>query len=467
LQTHAQQANQNVLLVRNACDYDHFAHVRTASGSDRANQTSNERPVIGYYGAIADWFDSKLVADLAERRPDWDFVLVGSTFSADIKRLSKLPNVSLPGEKHYAEIPDWVGKFDVVIIPFKRTPLTESTNPVKAYEVLAAGKPIVSVPIPEMRALSRFVRLASDAKEFEHEVSAALAENEPKLIAARRAFAKENTWEQRYESLASGVAHVFPKASIIVVTYNNLELNRLCLESIYARTEWPNFEVIVVDNHSTDGSREYLKEVEKNFTNLRVTLNESNLGFAAANNIGLRLADGDYLVLLNNDTIVTRGWLSTLIRHLHADASIGLIGPVTNTIGNEAKVNVGYTNPEDMPAWAADFVREHDGQVFSIPMLAMFCLAMRREVFESVGLLDEQFGIGLFEDDDYAHRVKINGLQVVCAADAFVHHFGQAAFKKLVANGQYQELFDENRRRYERKWNIEWVPHQYAQRDGT
>ncbi|PYS67058.1 MAG: glycosyl transferase family 1, partial [Acidobacteria bacterium] len=291
--------------------------------------------------------------------------------------------------KHYAEIPDWVRSFDVVIIPFKRTPLTESTNPVKAYEILAAGKPIVSVPIPEMRALSRFARLASDAKEFEHEVSAALAENEPKLIAARRAFAKENTWEQRYESLASGVAHVFPKASIIVVTYNNLELNRLCLESIYARTEWPNFEVIVVDNHSTDGTPEYLKEVEKNFTNLRVTLNESNLGFAAANNIGLRQATGDYLVLLNNDTIVTRGWLSTLIRHLQADASIGLIGPVTNTIGNEAKVDVGYSDPADMPAWAASFVREHDGQVFSIPMLAMFCVAMRSDVFEKVGLLDE------------------------------------------------------------------------------
>jgi len=165
-------------------------------------------------------------------------------------------------------------------------------------------------------------------------------------------------------------------------------------------------------------------------------------------------------VLLNNDTIVTRGWLSTLIRHIQADASIGLIGPVTNNIGNEAKVDVGYSNPEDMPAWAASFVREHDGQLFSIPMLAMFCVAMRRKVFEEVGLLDEQFGIGLFEDDDYTHRVKANGFRVVCAADAFVHHFGQAAFKKLVANGEYQELFDENRRRYERKWNIEWAPHQ-------
>src|SRR6266446_2683225 len=319
LQTQAQPANENVLLVRNACDYDHFARVRTGSASDRARsapggQKQNIRPVIGYYGAIADWFDSELVADLARRRPDWDFVLVGSTFSADIKRLAKLPNVSLPGEKHYAEIPDWVRKFDVVIIPFKRTPLTESTNPVKAYEILAAGKPIVSVPIPEMRALSRFVRLASDAKEFEQEISAALTEKEPKLIEARRAFAKENTWEKRYEVLAPAVRDVFRKASIIVVTYNNLGLNRLCLESIYARTEWPDFEVIVVDNNSTDGTPEYLKQAEKTLPNLRVILNKRNLGFAAANNIGLRQATGDYLVLLNNDTIVTRGWLSTLIR---------------------------------------------------------------------------------------------------------------------------------------------------------
>jgi GT2 family glycosyltransferase len=151
-----------------------------------------------------------------------------------------------------------------------------------------------------------------------------------------------------------------------------------------------------------------------------------------------------------------------LIRHLNFDQTIGLIGPVTNTVGNEAKVEVGYSKLEDMPAWAADFVRQHDGQVFSIPMLAMFCVAMRREVFETVGSLDEQFGIGMFEDDDYAHRIKLEGLRIVCAADSFVHHFGQAAFKKLIDNGQYDPLFAENRRRYEQKWNKEWVPHKYA-----
>ncbi len=445
--------NANVLLVPNACDYEHFSNARV---------TKNERITIGYYGAIADWFDSDLVANLAERRPDWHFLLVGSTFSADVRRLSKLPNVTLPGEKHYAEIPDWLGQFDVAIIPFKRSALTEATNPVKAYEILASGKPLVSVPIPEMAALAPLVRLASTAEEFEKEIIEALAEDQPELVQQRREFAAENTWEKRYETLAPAVQSVFPKASIIVVTYNNLQLNRLCLESIFERTEWPVFEVIVVDNNSTDGTPEYLREAENSFPNLKVVLNETNLGFAAGNNIGLQRATGDYLVLLNNDTVVTRGWLSTLIRHLHTNQEIGLIGPVTNSIGNEAKVEVNYTSLEDMPAWAADFVQRNAGKVFSIPMLAMFCVAMRRAVFEKVGTLDEQFGLGLFEDDDYTLRMKAEGFRVVCAADAFVHHFGQASFKKLVENGQYQGLFDENRRRFERKWKMEWIPHKYA-----
>ena len=453
LEKQAQKYKANVLLLPNACDYEHFAI---------ATKTNREGPVIGYYGAIADWFDSELLVELAQRRPDWNFVLVGSTFSADISALSKLPNVHLPGEKHYAEIPGWLDKFDVAIIPFKRSELTEATNPVKVYEILASGRPLVSVPIPEVAALEPLVRLASTAEEFDREIAAALMEADPELVERRRAFARENTWEKRYETLAPAVCDVFPKASIIVVTYHNLELNRLCLESIYARTEWPNFEVIVVDNNSTDGTPEYLREAETIFPNLKVILNDKNFGFAAGNNLGLRQATGEYLVLLNNDTVVSRGWLSALIRHLHNDPGIGIIGPVTNMIGNEAKVEVDYTDVEKMPAWAANYVRQHDGEISPIPMLAMFCLAIRKEVFDKVGFLDEQFGLGLFEDDDYTHRVKINGFRVVCAADSFVHHFSQASFKKLIERGEYQELFDENRRRYERKWNIDWVPHQYA-----
>ena len=87
----------NPVLIRNACDYHHFA---------RPVRPRRPRPVIGYYGAIADWFDADLIADVATARPDWDFVLVGSTFTGDVERLGKLPNVTLPGEKPYSEIPE-------------------------------------------------------------------------------------------------------------------------------------------------------------------------------------------------------------------------------------------------------------------------------------------------------------------------------------------------------------------------
>ena len=444
-------------LVRNACDYEHFE----GAGEGRAR---GPRPVVGYYGAIAEWFDSDLVADLAERRPDWDFLLVGSTFNADIERLSKLPNVSLVGEKPYAEIPDWLGRFDAALIPFKRVPLTEATNPVKAYEMLASGKPVVSVPIPEVSALAPLVRLASTAEEFEREVASALEESDAGLVAERRAFARENTWRKRYEALAPAVVETFPKASVIVVTYNNLALNRVCLESIYARTDWPNFEVIVVDNASADATPEYLREAERAYPNLRVLLNEENLGFSAANNQGLALASGEYLVLLNNDTAVSRGWLTALVRHLATDRRIGLIGPVTNEIGNEAKIPVGYAELSGMPEWAARYAREHDGETFRIPLLAMFCVAMRRDAFERVGTLDERFAVGMFEDDDYTRRMKDEGLEVVCARDSFVHHAGRSSFK-LLSDVKYWEIFRRNRTLYEQKWGDMWQPHQDGEAD--
>jgi glycosyltransferase involved in cell wall biosynthesis len=196
LERHALRKRDDVLVLRNACDFEHFA--KTA-------RPNNVRPVIGYYGAISDWFDSALVAELASRRPDWDFVLVGSTYNADLSRLAKLPNVSLPGEESYHALPEVLGRFDVAIIPFKRTPLTEATNPVKVYEMLAAGKPIVSVPLPEVAALAPLVRLASNAMEFEQAIAEALTDD-AQAADARRAFARGQTWQHRFEVLQAATA---------------------------------------------------------------------------------------------------------------------------------------------------------------------------------------------------------------------------------------------------------------------
>jgi GT2 family glycosyltransferase len=418
-------------------------------------------PIVGYFGAIADWFDVDLMTRLARERPHYQFVLLGGVFGVDVRGLDALPNVSLLGQQPYADMPEYLHHFDVCLIPFRINPITQATDPVKLYEYLAAGKPVVSVALPELEPCREHVYLAASADDFLAQVDAAVAERDPARAERRRQFAAANTWAARYETIHNAVVRAVPSASIIIVTHDNLALTRLCLESVLRNTPYPACEVLVVDNASTDGTPEFLQALAAHHPDVRVILNSQNLGFARANNQALAASRGDHLVLLNNDTVVPPGWLTRLLAHL-ADPEVGLVGPVTNFVGNEARIEVTYTNIGEMELFAADRGRRHARKLADIPMLAMFCTAMRRDTFAQIGPLDERFGIGMFEDDDYTRRVRAAGLRVVCAADVFVHHVGQAAFKKLIAGGQYDALFEANRRSYEAKWGT-WTAHRHGE----
>lgn len=438
-------------LIRNACDYAHFA------GEPRSRpESARAEPVtIGFYGAVAEWFDADLVADLAELRPTWKFELIGSTHTGDITRLAKLPNVRLLGERPYADLPRLVAHWHCHIIPFKRIPLTEATNPVKAYEMLATGKPVVAVDLPELRSMAHqgLLTLADNAAEFAAALETALNDS-PIQRDRRRAFAAENTWESRWNDLDAAIRRLFPLASIIVVTYNNLAINKVCLHSIVQQTDYPNYEVLVVDNASSDNTPAWLREWAGKDSRFKVILNGNNRGYAAANNQALRQAHGEFLCLLNNDTVVTRGWLATLLGHLRAMPGLGLVGPVSNSVGNEAQIPVGYKNIAAMPSWAEKYCRDHDGETVPLDMLGFFCVVMPREVYERVGELDERFGLGYFEDDDYCRRVRERGYGLRFARDAFVHHWKEASFG-LLGEERYLRLYHENRCKFEAKWNGE------------
>lgn len=449
------QDNRPSAVLRNAADFSRFSSVPAAIYRDRL-----QRSVIGYYGAIADWFDHTLVIEIAEAFPQHVVLLIGADTAGVRARLRGCPNVEFIGEVPYTELPYYLHGFDLCIVPFKVTPLTLATNPVKVYEYLSAGKPVVAVDLPEMQQFGAQVQVARDAPGFIAAVAQALVPSTAEQIAQRQAFAAQQTWAHRADALMALAEHRehAARTSVIVVTYNNLALTRACLDSLEHNCESPALEIIVVDNASSDGSAEFLTEWAAG-SGQTLILNTDNRGFAAANNQGLAVANGDYLVLLNNDTQVTSGWAHTLQRHLQRNPELGLIGPVTNNIGNQARVDVEYASLADMPQAARRYTCRHLGEVVRLPTLAFFCVMMPRCTYTRIGPLDEVYGRGFFEDDDYCRRVEQAGLVNACARDVFIHHHLSASFK-LMHQGERGALFERNKALYEAKWGP-WVPHEH------
>lgn len=190
------QVNQNCLYVPNGTEFDHFNYVPEIFPEELAGI---KKPIIGYYGAISDWFDTALIHDLARARPEWSFVFIGSTAGADVSSIERLDNVFLLGEKTYEMLPQYLHHFDTCIIPFKKIPLTEATNPVKLFEYLSAGKSIVATELNELRRYREYVTLVTNAGEWLRAIEAALDDYLPAQVEKRLRFARQNTWEERVQ----------------------------------------------------------------------------------------------------------------------------------------------------------------------------------------------------------------------------------------------------------------------------
>jgi GT2 family glycosyltransferase len=275
-----------------------------------------------------------------------------------------------------------------------------------------------------------------------------LEEDEPIVVSPLPASARRT-------QPATGMA-----VSTIIVNHERRDLLKMCLDSLEHALKQvdENTELIVVDNGSGDGTPEYLTRLSRGDARVRVLLNRRNLGFAVACNQGLGLAGGEHLVLLNNDTMVPPGWLAKLIAHLR-NPEVGLVGPVTNRIGNEAEIEAGYRTWGEFLDFAARRAEKYAGDWIELRSPAMFCLALRRQTYLRLGGLDERYEVGLLEDDDYADRAREAGYQQRCIEDLVVHHFGEASFGRLVADGSYQRILRENQRRYAEKWGREWQPY--------
>ena len=246
-----------------------------------------------------------------------------------------------------------------------------------------------------------------------------------------------------------------PLVSIVMLTWNALDYTRQCVESIQAHTRHPH-EIIFVDNGSTDGTRGYLQDLAGENPHYRIILNDDNRGFAAGNNQGVAVAKGDFVLLLNNDVLVSDGWLEVLLEALNHDEAIGMVGPITNHIsGRQMLANVPYSDPAGFHAFAREVLATNRRQITPRRRIAGFAVLMAKALYEQVGGLDETFGAGNFEDDDLCLRVREAGYAIMVHEGVFIHHYGSQTFKANEMD--YSASLEEKGAAFRAKWpNVDY-----------
>ncbi|UCG32828.1 MAG: glycosyltransferase [Phycisphaerales bacterium] len=188
-------------LIRHGVDVDHFGKALMGDTSIPRLLADLPRPVIGFFGLISDWFDMDLMRELADLRPNWSFVLIGAA-GCDVSGLGRRPNVHLTGRVSYDELPGYCRGFDVAVIPFVANELTRHVNPIKLREYLAAGLPVVSTPLPEVRVYEPHVRIADSAEAFVAACQEAVASDSPERRRWRASFVAGEGWDGRVEEIS-------------------------------------------------------------------------------------------------------------------------------------------------------------------------------------------------------------------------------------------------------------------------
>jgi len=246
--------------------------------------------------------------------------------------------------------------------------------------------------------------------------------------------------------------------------FNNLEYTKEAVRSILDYTDIP-YELIIIDNNSTDGTVEWLKELRnemyiKDGYIHTIISNTENKGFPAAVNQGIKIAVGNFICILNNDIIVTDGWLENMLRYFEADKEIGIVGPLsTNISGRQLDqdfnydVELGNERHYELIKNHAKKIHENNfGEVLFFDRVIGH-IVIKRAVIDALGGYDERFSPGNYEDDDLCLRSRLAGFKSCIAQDVFVYHFKSKTFSKEPE--KYRELLATNHMKFINKWGID------------
>lgn len=233
--------------------------------------------------------------------------------------------------------------------------------------------------------------------------------------------------------------------SLVILGFNRFGIyTQPCLDSILNTADLSHFEIILVDNGSTDDSAEPARAYCYNHPAILFHHSLTNLGFAGGMNLGVGLAHGDWVVLVNNDTLFPAGSLNRLQATLeNAPSDMGIIGPVTNAAGNGQRLDVGELTTTQILAFGEKLAANPTGLLFDTYRTDFFCVAIRRKTWEELSGLDTHFGRGYYEDFDFSLRARKAGWRQAITEDVFIAHIGSASFGEIPK--KQKQLIKENK----------------------
>jgi GT2 family glycosyltransferase len=258
-----------------------------------------------------------------------------------------------------------------------------------------------------------------------------------------------------------------PEVSIVMLSKDRLDFTRQALKTLQQYTE-TDHELIMIDNASTPQTFQWLEK--QDFIDVLIR-NKENLGFIKAANQGMRIARGKHIVLVNNDVIFTPNWLSKLLKPLKKNVGITtplrFDGVTDQTVGKLIQQGFDMPQPKNFAqkqvskinvALAYNKLCENkfNGKVhFTDKYVAFYCILINRDLIDKIGLLDERFGMGFAEDNDYCYRAFKAGFRIGVCLDTFVYHYGMITWAGIFnSNGDLDKEIRSKVKMFEEKWRL-------------
>ena len=207
----AKYRKKNFRLVTNGVVYEHFNNIEKIVPKEMEGVVKEGKPIIGYYGALASWFDYELVKGVAKLKRDWNIVLIGWDYDGSLSKsgLNKIKNIHIINSVPYEKLPTYAQWFDVCTIPFILNEITESTSPVKLFEYMALGKPIVTTAMPECKKYISVIIGKNDPNDFVKRIEEGLMDKgNEKYLDILKKEALENTWKEKAGELSKIIASI-------------------------------------------------------------------------------------------------------------------------------------------------------------------------------------------------------------------------------------------------------------------